>query len=488
MLNCLHPIVINKEGRYRNIQRYSVGTMVVPCRNCENCRRNRSMDFTIRAYYDYKWFTSTKYNGFKGFGMFDTLTFDEVHVPRTTLYGDEFMCFSPDIVNSFKKKFEKNAIKRLLDVRKLPHNPKNRTLVRTEVRNLLCMTMVAEYGGMYHRPHYHILIFNKIPEFTASIIENLYMTAWTDDNGVMLGGVEDIPSSKKVIEGLGKIIYVSGYVNKDEDFYTTKMKSRISSLSTKEKNKFIPVSYYYRGFGKHVFDYYTERELLQGAKIQLPDGKNGYNYFALPKYLLDKLIRDVVKIQTDKEVVYSKPLNDAGIEYYGYTFAQRHQKLENDFAYLYENGNNYEYSDNSISDKVHTKYTWKSILDRKMDECNVNFFELATYQLLYRGRFGAVNPVTGKARTMRLDDYRRRFKEVYTTKYYSDVDDLQSVYDSGIFSNRGLDELLDLFSEFNYFLVLSKTKSEDNERVRDSKKRFRKIRKGHNKLKFVKNG
>lgn len=483
MLNCTSPIVINKRN-YRNIQRYSFGNIVVGCGKCENCRRLKSLDFTIRAYYDYLWFTSDKYNNFKGFAMFDTLTYDEVHVPKKKLFGIEFKCFSSNDIKNFKGKLETSAVKRLLDIRKLSHNPKNRSSVRSEIRKCFKVLIVSEYGSQTHRPHYHILVFNKIREFTPKIIESLYMSAWTDKKNRMLGGVEDIPSSRKVIEGIGKFIYVSGYVNKDTEFYSEEVRNALNSLSIKEKNPFIPHNYFYRGFGIHLFDYYTESDLLEkGVKIKLPDGKNGFKYYNLPKYNLDKLIRDIEKIEDEDKTVYLRVLNKRGAEFYRNVFRQKHIKLESDYNSLLEKAKNYDYTDNSQITSVHRQdYSWYSVLNRKMEEAGINCYQLASYQMLYRGRYGAINPDTELPRPLRLDNVERRLRELYTNKYYSDKETIQKIYDSGIFFNQELEEIISSFEEFNNYL--SCIMLESKEFLVDPKKRLQTKHKQHLRLKI----
>ena len=485
MLTCLNPVPISKRN-YRNIQRYSFGNLLVGCGNCENCRKLRSLDYTIRSYYDYLWFTSTDYNNFKGFVMFDTLTYDDRHLPKKKIFGKEFVCFSSQDIRNFKSKLEKSAVNRLLDIRHLSHNPKNRSEVRSEIRKCFRVNITEEFGEQKHRPHIHILVYNKIPEFTSSIIETLYMSSWTDSKGKMLGGVEDIPSKNKIVQGLGKIIYISGYVNKDTEFYTKELTDVLKSLTKKEQNEFIPHNYYYRGFGIHLFDYYTESDLLErGAKIKLPDGKNGYKYFTLPKYNLDKLIRDVQKVEDeDGKKVYLRVLNKRGADYYRNVFRQKHIEMENDYDELLNIAKNYQYVDNSqynLGDE--DKYTWYNMLKKKMKEADVNCYQLATYSMLYRGRYGAINPDTGQARPLKLDNVERRLKECYNDKYHSDYETIQKIYQSGIFHNEKLDEIVGMFEYLNRFKSVNKV--EEKKYLEAPKSRFVSKKKNHMKLKTL---
>lgn len=509
MQNCLHPIILNKEGKYRNIQLHSYKTLVVPCNECENCRQNRSLDFTIRAYYDYLWFNSDAETGKKGFVMFDTLTFDNEHLPTYRLHGEDIPCFSAENIRDFKSMFERKAISLLFYLRKLPRNPHNRTLIRTEVRRLLKTIIVSEYGSEHHRPHYHILVFNKIPEFTPALVERLYMDSWIDEDYHMLGGVEDISPNLKVIEGLGKIIYVSGYVNKDEEFYRGSLKEKIKNLPRTEQNRFIPRNYIYRGFGKHILDYFTEKELLNpDCKLKLPNGENGFSYESVPPYILNSIIKDTCKKEiqigekkkvavplyplyegryeyVDKYVyttktMYFKRLNDKGVSYYVNKFSKRHKKLVDDLNNLLQNGKNYTAL--GYLKPKNFEESWSYCMDRSMRYYGITVYQLATYMLLYRGRYGSVNPFTCQSRPMHLSDFKRQVRNVFTSKYYTSESDIDRVYGTGEFSNSSFNSIVKDFLDFNrHLLALEYLKKVP---LRDAIKRQKTKNSKNRKLKF----
>lgn len=491
MNTCLHPINLCKEGSYRSIQRYSYSSLVVPCQDCENCRKQRSLEFTIRAYYDYLWFTSTKGTGKKGFVMFDTLTYDDEHLPTYRLYGEEIPCFDRVDIKAFKTQLESKAIGLLFYLRKLPRNPHNRTLIRTEVRTLLRTIVVSEYGSEHHRPHYHILVFCKIPEFTPAIVERLYMDSWTDGDYKMLGGVEDISPNQKVIEGLGKIIYVSGYVNKDQDFYRNEKKAQIKNLPRTVQNKFCPFSQWYRGFGKHIFDYYTEAELLDPTtKVKLPNGDNGFRYERVPKYIMDSLIKDTYKHTVEEDGVvktlYSKRLNKRGVAFMRSIFRGRHKKFETDLDVLLQQGYHYDAITYAQMDTVTTakdfQRTFSHCMKRWMESEGINLFELSTYALLYRGRYGSCCPASSRARAMHLIQFERQLRNVVTDKYYDNPDDIAMVYGTGAFHNKVLDKILKEFERFNtHLLQCADSKIEP---LRESKRRFRTKKSKSRQLKF----
>lgn len=491
MNTCLHPINLNKEGSYRSIQRYSYNSLVVPCQDCENCRKQRSLEFTIRAYYDYLWFNSDALTGKKGFVMFDTLTYDDEHLPTYRLYGEEIPCFDRGDIKAFKSGFESKAIGLLFYLRKLPRNPENRTRIRTEVRTLLRTIVVSEYGSEHHRPHYHILVFNKIPEFTPAIVERLYMDSWTDGEYRMLGGVENVSPNLKVVEGLGKIIYVSGYVNKDQDFYRNEKKAQIKNLPRTEQNRFCPFNQTYRGFGKHIFDYYTEAQLLDpSTKVKLPNGDKGFRYERVPKYIMDSLIKDTYKYTIMENGVekkmYSKRLNKRGVQFMRSVFRQRHKKFETDLDVLMQEGYHYDALTYSPMDTVVTsedyQRTFSYCMKKWMDSVGVNLFTLSTYALLYRGRYGSRNPETEKSRSMQLCQFERHLRSVVTDVYYMDTENINKVYGTGVFHNKVYDQILHEFELFNTHL-LQCADSKLNP-IRESKKRFRTKKSKSRELKY----
>lgn len=111
-----------------------------------------------------------------------------------------------------------------------------------------------------------------------------------------IGGFDSKPSIEKVLKGLGGIIYLSGYLTKDDDF-TIQFEKELKNLDTKEKNMFKSRHYTYRGFGSSILNYYTPDYLLEHKiAIPAPAGSNmQHDYTSVPQYILRKIIYDKFK-------------------------------------------------------------------------------------------------------------------------------------------------------------------------------------------------
>lgn len=101
----------------------------VPCKKCLSCRLSYSLNWAMRLMDEYKTC---------GHALFVTLTYDDDHLPLLQPFN------RPTLLS--KSQF-KNKMKVLREVFR-------RKLGQT-VRYYMC----AEYGSLYHRPHYHIIFF-----------------------------------------------------------------------------------------------------------------------------------------------------------------------------------------------------------------------------------------------------------------------------------------------------------------------------------------
>ena len=116
--NCKKPYYV----RFKEPREYK-GQLIwgcqVPCGKCELCMKRRQREWFIRNYFEFK-NSETAY--------FITLTYDEEHLPNGVVKKD-----CQDFLKRLRKPLGKHRISYFL---------------------------VSEYGDQFHRPHYHMLLYN----------------------------------------------------------------------------------------------------------------------------------------------------------------------------------------------------------------------------------------------------------------------------------------------------------------------------------------
>jgi len=114
----------------------------VPCGRCPQCYKRRISGWSFRLMQEEKVSESA---------YFITLTYDTDHVPITR---NGFMDLSKRDCQLFIKRLRKAH-------ENLFYSHKHRiSRITKPIKYYLC----GEYGGKTHRPHYHAIIFNAIPE------------------------------------------------------------------------------------------------------------------------------------------------------------------------------------------------------------------------------------------------------------------------------------------------------------------------------------
>lgn len=147
MAQCLYPIVVPK---YKNvtIRGYPVKTIVgrigVPCGKCLNCRRRKQNEWAYRCMAEVQYSETT---------AFICLTYDDHHLVSSPLG-------IPTLVPRHLTQFVKNLRYRL---------PK--------LRFFAC----GEYGDVFSRPHYHLLLFLK-DKVDHDEVKNAVKLCWKHGN------------------------------------------------------------------------------------------------------------------------------------------------------------------------------------------------------------------------------------------------------------------------------------------------------------------
>lgn len=232
---CLNKLTINNPVGVVNLTGFDKPRIKVPCGKCPECTKQKSQDWIFRTFFEIKDNTNNVF--------FVTLTYDDEHL--TYYHG--------------KPVFNHFHIRSFLDRLRHGNFGKFKYL------------LVSEYGGLFRRPHHHMICIpeNNIDELSAY---------WCLRDSWWYGDMLDVSTLNSVKGQLLKAAsYVTQYVSKDplfdldeyEEDFPSHYKSRL----------FVSA-----GYGSKFFDLLTDDILKQGY-YYLPLGKNGENIkFRIPRY------------------------------------------------------------------------------------------------------------------------------------------------------------------------------------------------------------
>lgn len=143
---CLKPLKIRNPTRCIASAGGQQLTLEVPCGQCAECVQTKRNEWYLRTYYQVQ---HTMSQG--GYVYFDTLTYDNSHLPHLSRYLDlkkypvkDFSCFSHEDFRAFLKR-----LRRMINY-------------RYGLNDAFKYFLTSEYGvddRYTHRPHYHILFF-----------------------------------------------------------------------------------------------------------------------------------------------------------------------------------------------------------------------------------------------------------------------------------------------------------------------------------------
>lgn len=222
MAKCIYPITVGRnDGMYK--------WKVVPCGKCIPCKRRRQAGWSFRLEQELR----QSYTA-----AFLTLTYADEHL----VYGDEY----PTLVKSDLQRF----MKRLRKEQDVKSNAK------------LVYYACGEYGGITMRPHYHMILFNLVPEM---LFDGILGNIWK------AGNVQVDECNIKSIQ------YVTKYVMKTH-----------KSFEGREKE----FSLMSKGIGKGFLteanvNYYKTNEI---PYIVWKDGQK----LTMPRYYKEKIYEDEV--------------------------------------------------------------------------------------------------------------------------------------------------------------------------------------------------
>lgn len=231
---CNNPTTIYNRKTWINIENSSV-FQSVPCGHCTDCIDSKAIEYKLRSYYEW---LDCKDNG--GFAYFDTLTLNNQSFKH------------PSRVYRGVKTFSRKDIKLFL------HKLHQRCLGYYNFRYFLS----SEYGGLYKRPHYHVIFYviptsdkDKSNSFHAHRFRGFIQQSWTEPIYDADGKIQYVYSNGKrfpktrklgfidkyhtiderIITSCSALNYVSKYVVKQDDFVLDLRKSVESDEETIEK-------------------------------------------------------------------------------------------------------------------------------------------------------------------------------------------------------------------------------------------------------------
>ena len=209
----------------------------VPCGKCEFCRMNKAREWSFRL----------ESEAFDNFAYNCLLTYDDAHLPY------------------YKGKPSVNRVDVQLFLKRLREAIRKRFGVK--IKFFLC----GEYGGNYHRPHYHMILFSPIKLVHGNsnpykLINDILNSCWSK-------GITDI-------EPLGS---VGGSVH----YLTSYMTSYSDGIEYDEHNKpFLQMSRC--GLGKNWLDNHPNQVKKMVNEMDYSTVVNGHKV-SIPRYLKRKI-------------------------------------------------------------------------------------------------------------------------------------------------------------------------------------------------------
>ena len=315
---CYKPITIINPSKYVDIRRNDRFLLQVPCGQCAECQKSKSQEWNYRTYYEFLR-TFEEYNGYC---YFDTLTYDNEHLPRMNEVLPElpaYPCFRSSDITKFLKRVRR-SITRKFGV----------------AENALSYFICSEYGSLRGRPHYHILFFVRcdIPPLELSkLVSQCWQFGRTDGipyRSAFYVERHNVLKNKKLGDILACTQYVTKYVEKDcklQELINQRIKQaeiilskqfdgmksnsvkfkRLLTSIAREVNQFHVQSL---GYGELALrDIDIEQLSLDGTLI-MPSHKI-ITRVALPAYYARKLFYDRIQING----AYGWQLNELGKEY-----------------------------------------------------------------------------------------------------------------------------------------------------------------------------
>ncbi len=289
---CLSPIHKKSNTKYFSPAGLSRIWMDLPCGKCAECLEMKKTERYFRTYMQIQ---DTLSKG--GFVLFDTLTYDDDHVPHISDQYSvdsqyDFTCFNPEHFRSFMGKLRKRL---------------KRKGINADEDHLKYL-FVSEYGtsdqpwrdkfgflhNPTHRPHYHVLFFSTDshlgPETLSWYISQCWMYGKCDgmvDRGhaYLMHNTFQKGADPARLRGLSE--YVVKYMDKSSDFQQ-KIDNRIDAM-VRTIYEDLPVYVNYVDSARELFD----RKYAEAWWFRNPDLYSRRFSGYVEKYIRRKVSRSI---------------------------------------------------------------------------------------------------------------------------------------------------------------------------------------------------
>lgn len=349
---CLKPLTIFNPAKRQYHHGASRFKVTVPCNDCVECFRRKQLEWSCRAYYEAC--DTFRQNGFV---YFDTLTYDDEHLPHISdiipfIHDNSVELLSKYNFSCFNRKAPK------LFFANLRERLKRSGL---DVSNKLSFLLTSEYGEddkYTHRPHYHVLFFVKSSTINPLDFSLFVNDAWyagrTDGCpykpiSYVREHIFDASSMLNNTYLVNVLNYVSKYVTKDSVF-KFEVEHRIETLlnlyrpsmnddefDDYRKQVIRAIKPFNRcsiGFGSSFLDYNDIKDIERTGCIRMPDKDNVFVSVPIPMYLKRKIWYDLIK---DVDGTLAWKLNAAGISHNRCYVNQLFENIKQNFRDWYNN-------------------------------------------------------------------------------------------------------------------------------------------------------